>query len=222
MNRTTPALFGAVFLGLLSTAQGQLAWEKTQIELAPKPGDTSAVATFRYENKGSAPIKITSVKSSCGCTVPALKKNEVAPGEKGELTATFNIGNRTGMQQKTVTVHTDDPSQPVTNLVLSANIVEAMEIQPKFVYWQSGEEAKPKKITVKASKGTPITKVEVKSSIPDFTTKVVPGSSPGEFIISVSPRDTTRQLSARLTIQPDYPQTFYATARVTGPPAAGR
>lgn len=220
MNRTMAVVFGAAFLCLISAAHGQLTWEKTEIELRPKPGDQEAVAHFKYENKGDKAIKITSVKSSCGCTVPALKKDEVAPGEKGELTATFKIGNRTGLQQKSVTVQTDDLSQPMTNLILKANIAPAVAIQPTFVFWENGEAPKPKKITVKAGPDVTMTKLEVSSSSPDFTTKVEKGAAAGEFIINVVPKDTSRQLAATLTIKPDFPQTFYATARVTGPAAA--
>lgn len=214
------ALFGAAFLAFLPAAQAQLTWEKTEVELKPKPGDAEAVASFKYENKTDKPIKITSVKSSCGCTVPALKKDVVEPGEKGELTATFKIGNRTGLQQKTVTVQTDHPAQPVTNLVLKANIAQALEIQPTFVYWENGEEPRPKKIAVKAGGDVAISKVDVTSSSPDFTTKVLKGSAAGEFVIQVTPKNTQSQLAATLTIKSDLPQTFYATARVTGPTAA--
>jgi len=215
-------LLPALVLVALSGAQAQLTWEKTEIELRPKPGDAEVVANFKYENKGTKPIRIVSTKSSCGCTVASLKKDEVAPGEKGEVTATFKIGGRTGVQQKSITVETDDAAQPVTNLLLKAVIAQAVEIQPTFVFWQMGEAPKPKTIKVKASKDVSITKVEVASSSPEFTTKVEKGSAPGEFNISVEPKTTSQPLNATLTIKSDYPQPFYATARVTGPAAAGR
>ena len=220
MNFKTKALLAAVMLSAVVNAQGQLAWEKTEIELRPKPGEDNAVAQFKYTNKGDKPIRITNVKSSCGCTVPALKKNEVAPGESGEITATFNIGNRTGTQVKSVAVQTDDPSQPMTNLVLKAVIPEMLQVQPAFVYWQTGEAAKPKTITVRAGKDVAVGTVNVTSSSPDFSTKVEKGEG-GEFLIHVQPKDTSAQLSATLTIKTDLPKQFYASARVTGPASAG-
>ena len=222
MHFTAKTLLAAILLATCSTAHAQLTWEQTQIELRPKPGDQEAVAQFKYENKGTKPIQIKNVRSSCGCTVASLKKNDVAPGEKGELTATFKIGGRTGVQQKTVTVETDDPNQPVTNLVLQATIAQALEIQPLFVFWEKGEPLKPKKITAKASKEVTVTKLEVTSSSPDFTAKVEKGSGPGEFVINVLPRHTDSPLASTLTIKADSGQVFYATARVTGPAAAGR
>lgn len=215
MNLTAKALLGAMFCGALATAQAQLAWEQQEIELRPKAGDAEAVANFKYENKGTKPIRINNVRSSCGCTVASLKKNEVAPGEKGEVTATFKIGGRTGIQQKTVTVETDDPSQPVTNLLLKAVIEQPVQIQPVMLYWENGEAPKPKTIKLKANKDVSITKVDVGSSAPEFTTKVEKGSAPGEFNITVQPRDTMHGVNATLTIKSDLPQPFYASARVT-------
>lgn len=222
MNLKAPALLLALLVSAAVSAQAQLTWEQTQIELRPKPGDAEAVANFKYENKTDKPIKITSVKSSCGCTVASLKKDEVAPGEKGEVVATFKIGGRTGVQQKSVAVQTDDPAQPLTNLILKADIAAPVEIQPTFVYWETGEEPKPKVIKLKASKDVALTKVEVSSSIPEFTTKVEKGAAPGEFNISVQPRATAELVNATLTIKSDYPQAFYATARVIGKAAAAR
>lgn len=221
MNLKTTAVLAAVLIGGLACAQAQLTWEKTEVELKPKPGEQEAVAQFKYTNNGDKPVRITNVKSSCGCTVPALKKNEVAPGESGEITATFKIGNRTGTQVKTVRVDTDHPSSATTNLVLKAVIPELVQVQPAFVWWASGEAPKPKTITVRAGKDVPITTIDVTSSNPEFTTKVEKGSAPGEFVIQVAPKDTSRTLSATLTIKPDYPKVFYASARVTPPASAG-
>lgn len=221
MTFTIRAFSAVAALALAASAHAQLTWDKTEIELRPKPGDENAVATFKYTNKGDKPVRITNVKSSCGCTVPALKKNEVAPGESGEITATFNIGNRTGTQVKTVRVDTDDPTQPSANLVLKAVIPELVQVQPAFVWWATGDPVKPKTITVRAGKDVPITTIDVNSSSPDFTTKVEKGAAAGEFLIHVQPKDTTRMLSTTLTIKPDFPKVFYASARVTGPASAG-
>lgn len=220
MNLTAKAFLGAMVFGALATAQAQLAWEEQTIELHPKAGDAEAVANFKYQNKGTKPIRINNVRSSCGCTVASLKKNDVAPGEKGEVTATFKIGGRTGVQQKTVTVETDDPAQPMTNLLLKAVIEQPIQLQPVMVYWESGEAPKPKMIKLKANKDVSISKVDVGSSAPEFTTKVEKGSMPGEFNISVQPKDTMHEVSATLTIKSDLPQPFFASARVTPPASA--
>lgn len=218
MNLPTKALLGALFLGISTVAQAQLAWEKTEIELNPAPGAESAVATFKYENKGTTPVNIKAVRTSCGCTTAALKKNDVAPGEKGEIVATLRTGDRTGQQVKTVTVDTDDPKNLQTTLTLKANIAQLLDLQPAFVFWTANEDPKPKTIVAKAGKGVTIKSLEVTSSTADFTTKVEPGSTAGEFNIIVQPKETGHQATANLTIKPDKGagegKVFNASARV--------
>ena len=108
-----------VSLSIAAATQAALVWEKTTIELNPALGAPNAVGVFKYENKGDTPVHFKGApRTSCGCTVAALQKTEVAPGEKGEITATFNIGDRTGVQMKTITVETDDPQNPTTVLTL--------------------------------------------------------------------------------------------------------
>src|SRR3954451_13453072 len=80
MNLISKATLAAIFLSAFSTAQAQLAFEQSEIELHPKATDQEAIAIFKFENKGTKPVKITSVKSSCGCTVASSKQDELAPG----------------------------------------------------------------------------------------------------------------------------------------------
>ena len=208
---------------LAQVARAELKWEQTSVDLQPALGDKQAVAHFKYENVGKTPVHFTSVHASCGCTAAQTQKEQVAPGEKGEVTATFNIGGRTGTQVKTVTVQTDDPdpSRATTVLTLKAVITPLLEIQPALVFWQNGEEPKPKIITAKANKDAAIKKLEVTSSIPDFTAKVDAGSAPNEFRIIVRPRDTAKATYATLSIKPDSPvntgNTFAVAARVMPP-----
>lgn len=214
MKRCLPLAFACAF-AFACAARADLIWEKTELELHPTPNDTKAVGSFKYENKGDKPVRFTSVHTSCGCTT-AAHKDVVAPGEKGEITATFNIGDRTGVQTKTVTVQTDDPKQPMTTLTLKAVIAQPLELQPAFVFWQMGEEGKPKIITAKVSKDFAVKNLDVTSSNADFSTKVEHDEG-DQFRIVVQPRDTTRSSSATLSIKADAApgKTYYATARVT-------
>jgi len=225
MHAKVKVLVVALIAGLASAVHSELAWEQTQIELHPTVGDDTAIGHFKYQNKGDKPIAIKSVTTSCGCTA-ASAKQEAVPGEKGEVTATFKIGDRTGVQQKAITVLTDDTTQPSTTLSLKVVIPQVLELQPAFVFWQAGEAPKPKAIVAKAGAGVSIQGLDVSSSSPDFVTKVEPGSSPNEFRIKIEPRQTTQAAVATLTIKPglEHGKTkiFYATARIIpqSPPAA--
>ena len=217
MNVKLTAVAAAFLFTISASARAQLAWEKTEIELHPPIGEENAVAHFNYENKGKRPIKISSVRPSCGCTVASITKNDVAPGDKGEIVASLKIGDRTGTQLKTLSVETDDPKTPFIMLTMKTVISQAVDMQPSFVYWETGEASKAKTITIKAAKEIELKKVDVASSSPDFTVEVKPAGA-GEFRIEVQPRDTARQLAATLTIKPEVTnhavKPLFASARV--------
>ena len=201
------------------TARAELKWDQTSIELHPTAADKQAIGHFKYQNSGSKPVRFKSVRTSCGCSAAQSRKEEVPPGEKGEITATFNIGERTGTQVKTVTVETDDPEHATTVLTLKAVIPQQLEITPTFVFWGQGEAPKPKTIVVRAAKDFPVKHLRVTSSSPDFQAKVEETGN-GQFKIDVQPQDTKRPIASTLTIQTeDSPKIFYATARITNAPA---
>jgi len=204
---------------LCLTAHAGLKWEQTSLELHPTAADKQAIGHFKYQNTGDKPVKFKSVKTSCGCTAAQTQKEEVPAGEKGEITATFNIGERTGTQVKTVTVETDDPANVTTVLTLKAVIPQQLEITPTFVFWGQGEAPKPKTIVVRAAKDFPVKHLKVTSSSPDFQAKVEETGN-GQFKIDVQPQETNKQTASTLTIQPeDSQKIFYATARITNAPA---
>ena len=207
---------------LCAVGRAELKWEQNTVDLLPAVGDKTAVAHFKYENVGKTPVHFKSVKASCGCTATQTQKELVNPGEKGEITATFNIGDRTGVQVKTITVETDAPDGPQTVLTFKTTIAQVMEIQPTYVTWEANEPAKAKTILAKASKGVTVPKVDVISSSGDFTAKVEPGSTAGEFKIQVQPKDTSKPLNATLTIKPEVSpaKVYYASARVMPPGTA--
>ena len=204
-------------------ARAELKWEQTTLDLHPGVGDKTTVAHFKYENVGKAPVHFKSVKASCGCTATQTHKEVVNPGEKGEITATFNIGERTGQQVKQVTVQTDDPppAQSTTVLTFRANIPQALEMKPTFLYWTTGEQPKPKKVTVKAAKDFPAKNIMLKSNSQNFDSKVQPGSTDGEWTIEVTPKDTSHPMGTAIRVETDYPKdapkAFYLNAQISQP-----
>src|SRR5881398_1792031 len=192
----------ALSIVICAKAQAELKWEQTTIELHPTPADKQAIGHFKYQNTGDKSVHFKSVRTSCGCTAAQTQKDEVPPGDKGEITATFNIGERTGTQVKTVTVQTDDPANVTTVLTLKAVIPQQLDITPTFVFWGQGEAPKPKAIVVRAAKDFPVKHLKVTSSSPDFQAKVEETGS-GQFKIDVQPQETTRSIASTLTIQPE-------------------
>src|ERR1700716_2937674 len=128
MNAKLKVLLVLIIGSVASTVHSELVWEQTQLELHPAVGDDTAIGHFKYQNKGDKPIAIKSVTTSCGCTAASAKQS-AGPGEKGEVTATFKIGDRTGEQHKTINVVTDDPAHPTQALMLKVTIPTVLELQ---------------------------------------------------------------------------------------------
>src|SRR6266576_5599431 len=123
MNMNFLKLSGVLALtAFAQSARAELKWEQTSVDLRPAFNDKQAVAHFKYENVGDTPVHFKSVHASCGCTTAQTQNEQVAPGQKGEITAIFNIGGRTGTQVKTVTVQTDDPERSSIVLTLRRSL----------------------------------------------------------------------------------------------------
>ncbi len=212
-----PAVIG-LLLSLQGVAQGALVWESKDADLHPSLSDKEAVAHYKYKNTGDKPLKITSVHASCGCTTAALAKDVVGPNESGEITATFTIGNRTGVQMKTITVVTDDQPEEPTVLKLKATIPQLLQISPTFLFWSASDVLDPKTITIAVGPEFPVTKLKVTATDKSIATEVAPGPDEKTFRITVTPKESGRPINAALKIEPDFPKdapkSFYANLRV--------
>lgn len=62
---------------------------------------------FKFKNTGTAPLVISNIGVSCGCTTPNWSKDPIAPGKSGTITAEFNSTGKMGMQSKVLTVESN-------------------------------------------------------------------------------------------------------------------
>lgn len=81
-----------------------LEFDKKEHDFGEIEAKTKVETTFKYTNTGDAPLVITNIKSSCGCTVPQdWSREPLLPGDKGEFTVKFN-GSGSNKVSKTITV----------------------------------------------------------------------------------------------------------------------
>jgi hypothetical protein len=65
----------------------------------------SGVRSFQFKNTGDAPLVITNVQSTCGCTVPSYPKEPILPGKSGKIDVKYNMNP--GAIRKTITVESN-------------------------------------------------------------------------------------------------------------------
>ena len=81
-----------------------LTFDKNEHDFGEIEAKTAVETTFKYTNNGEAPLVITDIKSSCGCTVPQNWSREpLLPGGSGEFSVKFN-GSGANKITKTITV----------------------------------------------------------------------------------------------------------------------
>ena len=81
-----------------------LQFEETSHDFGEIEANKPVETVFKYKNVGDAPLVITNIQSSCGCTVPEdWSREPLAKGESGQFTVKFN-GSGSNKITKTITV----------------------------------------------------------------------------------------------------------------------
>lgn len=86
---------------------------------------------FKFSNQGQGVLKIKRIQSTCGCTVPQLKKKTYLPGESGTISVTFRPGQRSGHINKHLYILSNDKQNPRAPLTIKANVVRKINYTPR-------------------------------------------------------------------------------------------
>jgi hypothetical protein len=89
---------------------------------------------FRFTNQGGRDLRIESVKTSCGCTAAMITSEIIPPGTEGTISATFDTTKFFGEKVKEITVHSNDPEQPMITLTIQGEILVEVVVDPAQVY----------------------------------------------------------------------------------------
>ncbi len=98
---------------LIGASWAQITFDKTEHDFGDVVEGPPAVHTFTFRNVGDKPVKLTSVKASCGCTTPSWTQEEVPPGGQGMVQASYDTKGRPGAFVKTITVQHSASETPV-------------------------------------------------------------------------------------------------------------
>lgn len=87
----------------------EITFEKTTIDFGlfdKEHGDK--VCWFVFTNTGQKDLMILTANSTCGCTIPEIPKNPIAPGQKDSIKVSYNGSTRrVGMMKKTIAITTN-------------------------------------------------------------------------------------------------------------------
>jgi hypothetical protein len=97
-----PILIAFLFISLSMNAQ-EFKFENETIDYGKIIKASNGERTFRFTNIGLAPLIISRVQSSCGCTIPKKPETPIMPGEKGEIKVSYDT-KRVGQFNKQITI----------------------------------------------------------------------------------------------------------------------
>lgn len=114
MKKTVLMLFvGLLSLGIYAQdATAKIEFKSETIDYGEIEKGSDGVRVFEFTNTGSAPLVISNVKSSCGCTIPKKPEDPILPGKTGQIQVKYDT-KRVGPIRKAITVtsNADTPTK---------------------------------------------------------------------------------------------------------------
>lgn len=92
---------------------------------------------FHFINNGNAPLIISNVRSTCGCTVPTWPHDPVMPGQEGKIKVHYD-SNRVGEINKQITVESNSATGQVYLKIIGTISKKPSEVIPFQNYDPSG------------------------------------------------------------------------------------
>ena len=167
--------------------------------------------TFRFSNAGDEILEIGNVRSSCGCTAALLSARRIAPGDMGELQATFDSTRFRGAVNKVISLESNDPQQSQVRFSLYGNVKAELLLEPERVSWGAVKRGQhlESKVIIRNLSSKPIHLQPPKSTNPavsaELSALLIPPAGQVELQLSAMlPEDKTR-LGGYVILVSDYP-----------------
>ncbi|MFH1108237.1 MAG: redoxin family protein [Planctomycetota bacterium] len=85
---------------------------------------------FKIKNEGDAPLDISKVRPSCGCTIAGDYPKKLDPGQEGEFPFSLMSTKLRGTFEKGITISSTDPVTPELRLKLRGEVKRYIEVIP--------------------------------------------------------------------------------------------
>jgi hypothetical protein len=106
----------------LSTDTAKINFREYEHDFGKVTEGEKVACIFSFENTGNGPLVISSVTTTCGCTVPKYETKPIEPGSTGMIEVVFNSSGYSGRQTKTITVRSN-ASKSIVLLKITGEII---------------------------------------------------------------------------------------------------
>lgn len=106
-------LFTAVAVNAQDKAKGaEITFKEKSHEFGDITQGDKVEYIFTFTNTGTEPLILSEVVTTCGCTAPEWNREPVMPGKTGQIHITFNSANKSGRQNKVITILSNAINNP--------------------------------------------------------------------------------------------------------------
>ncbi len=150
--------------------------------------------TFVFTNIGDEVLILTNVQPSCGCTTAGEWTRQVEPGKTGTIPIQFNSANYGGQVLKTVTVTSNDKSQPQVGLQVKGTVWKPIDVNPAFAV-----------MTIPVDAQTNVTtKVHIVNNMEELITLSPPESNNKGFTAAITTNTPGKDFDMIITAMPPF------------------
>lgn len=121
-------LIAILFVGMLSISAfaqqkaAKIEFKTDVIDYGTIEKGADGTRVFEFTNTGNAPLIISKVSSTCGCTVPKKPEGPILPGQKGEIEVKYDT-QRVNPIRKTITV-LSNAETPTVALKIKGEVID--------------------------------------------------------------------------------------------------
>jgi hypothetical protein len=126
-------VLAAVFATTLGFSQAKIEFKAKDNTIdygTVSKGEDDGVRDFIFTNTGDAPLIISNVQSTCGCTVPTKPTAPIMPGKSDKISVKYNMNP--GPIRKTITVESNATNYEGGRVALKikGEVIVKQEVSP--------------------------------------------------------------------------------------------
>ncbi|MEX2232472.1 MAG: DUF1573 domain-containing protein [Cyclobacteriaceae bacterium] len=100
----------------------QLTFTSYALDFGKIKASTANELEIPFTNTGKKELQLKSIQPNCTCITASASKTTLKPGESSTLKVSFNPQERSGTQNKAISLYSNDPKNPVQRLTFTAYV----------------------------------------------------------------------------------------------------
>lgn len=117
-----------VAAGTTTTVYPKIQVNKLDVDMGAVKLDDKSVTEITVANVGTQELSLRSIRTSCSCVEAFADKKELKPGASTIIKIVFDSHGRFGIENKFISIFSNDPLSPIVTVKLKATVVETIPV----------------------------------------------------------------------------------------------